>query len=61
MAGASASPGTLLGLQDDALAVACGSGVVQLLELQRAGRKAVPAREFLNAVRASDGAPLVFQ
>jgi methionyl-tRNA formyltransferase len=51
----------MLGLQGEALAVACGSGVVQVLELQRAGRKAVSAREFTNAVRAADGAPLVFQ
>jgi methionyl-tRNA formyltransferase len=58
---ATAVPGTVLGLQDDALAVACGSGVVQVLELQRAGRKAVSAREFTNAMRAADGAPLVFQ
>ncbi len=58
---AAASPGTLLGMQGDALAVACGSGTVQVMELQRPGRKAVSAREFLNAVRATDGAPLVFQ
>ncbi len=56
---ATASPGTALGLAGDALAVCCGSGVVQVLELQRAGRKAVSAREFLNAARAD--APLVFQ
>jgi methionyl-tRNA formyltransferase len=56
-----AAPGTLLGMQGDALSVACGTGVVQVMELQRAGRKAVSAREFLNAVRASEGAPLVFQ
>jgi methionyl-tRNA formyltransferase len=57
---ASASPGTVLGLAGDALAVCCGSGVVHVLELQRAGRKSVSAREFLNAAR-TDGAPLVFQ
>jgi methionyl-tRNA formyltransferase len=57
---ATASPGTVLGFAGDALAVCCGSGVVQVLELQRAGRKAVSAREFLNAAR-NDGAPLVLQ
>ncbi len=46
-----AAPGTLLGLKDDALEVACGTGVLQVLELQRAGRKAVVARDFYNAVR----------
>ncbi|MEO8316157.1 MAG: methionyl-tRNA formyltransferase [Pseudomonadota bacterium] len=55
-----ALPGSVLGLAGDALAVCCGSGVVHVLELQRAGRKAVSAREFLNAAR-NDGAPLVFQ
>jgi methionyl-tRNA formyltransferase len=60
-AGAIASPGTVSGLQGDALAVHCGEGIVQVLELQRAGRKAVSAREFLNAVRADADKPLVFQ
>jgi len=56
-----ATPGTLLGLKDDALQVAAGRGVVELLELQRAGRKPVSAREFLNAERrGTDAAPLVF-
>jgi methionyl-tRNA formyltransferase len=59
---ANAAPaGTVLGLRDDALEIACGDGVLQVLELQRAGRKAVAARDFLNAVRNKDGAPLVFQ
>jgi methionyl-tRNA formyltransferase len=59
-AAATATPGTVTGLEGDALAVSCGRGVVQVLELQRAGRKAVSAREFLNAARG-DGAPLVLQ
>jgi methionyl-tRNA formyltransferase len=48
-----AAPGTVLGLHGGALQVACGRGVLELLQLQRAGRKAVGAREFLNAVRGS--------
>jgi methionyl-tRNA formyltransferase len=56
-----ATPGTVLGLNDDALQVAAGRGVVELLQLQRAGRKPVSAREFLNAERrGADAAPLVF-
>jgi methionyl-tRNA formyltransferase len=39
--------------------VCCGSGVVQVLELQRAGRKVVSAREFLNALPTD--AELTFQ
>jgi len=34
-------------------------GVVQVMELQRAGRKVVSAREFMNATRTDE--PLVFQ
>ncbi len=56
-----ATPGTVAGLHDDALQVACGRGVLQVLELQRAGRKPVTAREFMNAARRADGAALVFQ
>jgi methionyl-tRNA formyltransferase len=51
-----AAPGTLLGLRGDALEIACGTGVLQALELQRAGRKAVGARDFMNALHASDAA-----
>ena len=39
------SPGTVL---DDALTVACGTGAVQLLRLQRAGRGAQDTTEFLR-------------
>jgi methionyl-tRNA formyltransferase len=47
---ADAAPGTLLGLSGDALRVACGEGVLEVLELQRAGRKAVSARDFMNGL-----------
>jgi methionyl-tRNA formyltransferase len=56
-----AAPGTLLGLHGDALQVACGSGVLEVLELQRAGRKPVAARDFYNALRPAADAPRVFQ
>ena len=36
--------GTITGLVDDALEVTCGQGVLQVLQLQRAGRKPVSAR-----------------
>jgi methionyl-tRNA formyltransferase len=51
-----AQPGTLLDLRDDALEVACGAGVLQLLELQRAGRKPVAARAFVNGLQPRHGA-----
>jgi methionyl-tRNA formyltransferase len=45
-------PGTIL---DDRLAVACGSGAVRLLRLQRAGKDAVAAPEFLRGFRLPEG------
>ncbi len=41
------APGTVL---DDRLTVACGSGAVRLLVLQRAGRKPMRAAAFLNGL-----------
>ena len=46
-----AAPGTVLGLADDGLRVACGEGVVAVSELQRAGKRPVSARDFANAAR----------
>jgi methionyl-tRNA formyltransferase len=48
---ADAEPGTLLGIADDGLRVACGQGVLAVRELQRAGKRPVSARDFANAVR----------
>src|SRR5688572_28377414 len=50
-AGREAAPGTLLGIGDDGLRVACGVGVLAVRELQRAGKRPVSARDFANAVR----------
>jgi methionyl-tRNA formyltransferase len=46
-----AAPGTVLGLAEDGLRVACGDGVLAVSELQRAGKRPVSARDFANAVR----------
>jgi methionyl-tRNA formyltransferase len=54
-------PGTLLGMQGDALQVACGEGVLQILELQRSGRRPVLARDFHNALPVASAAPVSFQ
>lgn len=48
-------PGEIL---DDRLTVACGSGAVRLLELQRAGGRPVMAQEFLHGVKLTAGARL---
>ncbi|HRF08612.1 MAG TPA: methionyl-tRNA formyltransferase [Xanthobacteraceae bacterium] len=52
LAQGNAPAGTLLG---DALTVAAGDGAVQLLEVQRAGAKAMSAEEFLRGAKLSAG------
>jgi methionyl-tRNA formyltransferase len=46
------APGTVL---DDELTVACGEGAVRILELQRAGRQAMKAHEFLRGTSVAAG------
>jgi methionyl-tRNA formyltransferase len=48
-------PGTLL---DDRLSIACGDGAVRILELQRAGARAMKADEFLRGVQLPPGTKL---
>jgi methionyl-tRNA formyltransferase len=48
-------PGTVLAATHDGIDVACGSGVLRILRLQLAGRKALSAREFIQGQRL-DGA-----
>ncbi len=51
-----AAAGEILGLRDDRLAVACGGGSVFGIErLQRPGRKALSAAEFVNGERLTAG------
>jgi methionyl-tRNA formyltransferase len=52
---AAAAPGMWLGLEGDALRVACGAGELRVTQLQRAGRKVVTAREFMNSVGPAAG------
>jgi methionyl-tRNA formyltransferase len=49
------TPGTVL---DDEGRVACSSGAVRLLQVQRPGRSAVTGAEFLRGVRLGAGASL---
>jgi len=51
--GVHADPGTLLGIDDGGLRVACGEGVLAIAELQRAGKRPITARDFANAVRVA--------
>ncbi len=41
-------PGTVLGLRREVLRVACGSGVLEVAELQSAGRRRLSARDFAH-------------
>ncbi len=53
--GRSGEPG---GILDDRLTIACGSGAVRLVELQRAGGKPVSASQFLHGAKIEEGMKL---
>jgi methionyl-tRNA formyltransferase len=50
------TPGAVLNL--DPLTVACGDGALEVLELQRAGRRPVAAEEFMRGARLTAGGVL---
>lgn len=52
LANGNGQPGTLL---DDTLTVATGNGAVRMIEVQRAGAKAMSAREFLHGAKLAAG------
>lgn len=52
LAGGSGTPGTVL---DDALGIACGDGAVQLLQVQRAGKRPMTAAELLRGFALQAG------
>jgi methionyl-tRNA formyltransferase len=47
----SAAPGTVVATSGDGIEVATGDGTLQLTRVQAAGRKAMPAADFLRAHR----------
>ena len=47
-AGGPGEPGEVIGVGDSEIVVACGSGALQLTELQRQGGKRLPVAEFLR-------------
>jgi len=55
LAAGSGKPGQVL---DDTLAIACGDGAIRLLEVQRAGKRAMTAEDFLRGFAISRGAIL---
>lgn len=50
------SPGTVVAISEGAIYVACGDGVLALLELQRPGRRALLAADFAHGERLAVGA-----
>lgn len=52
--GTAALPGTVLGLRDGAMHVACGRGVLAVEELQPPGGRAMPAADFLRGRGQAD-------
>jgi methionyl-tRNA formyltransferase len=51
----SGAPGTVL---DDRLTIACGSGAVRLVQIQRAGKQPMAADEFLRGTPVNVGTVL---
>ncbi|RUU98772.1 methionyl-tRNA formyltransferase, partial [Mesorhizobium sp. M6A.T.Cr.TU.017.01.1.1] len=43
------------GILDDRLTVACGSGAIRLVEVQRAGGRPIAAQEFLRGAKLEKG------
>jgi methionyl-tRNA formyltransferase len=52
LAGGGGTPGAV---HDDCLTIACGTGAVRLTEVQRAGKRAMTAEEFLRGVEVRPG------
>ena len=48
-------PGTLLAATAAGIDVACGSGILRLTELQKAGGKRLSAAQFLQGFAPQDG------
>lgn len=49
-----APPGTVVAVANTGIDVACGSGVLRILKLQLAGRKALAAPDFIRSQRLTD-------
>jgi methionyl-tRNA formyltransferase len=49
-----AEPGTVLAVEDE-FHVATGEGVLELIELQRPGKRRQPARDFISGMRVAQG------
>ena len=52
---ANAEPGTVIGTGKEGIKVACGEGVLELTEVQAAGKKRMPAGEYLRGKQIPNG------
>jgi methionyl-tRNA formyltransferase len=57
LADGTGSPGTVIDLTGG-IVVACGAGAIRLLELQRPGKRPLPAEDFLRGVSVAPGSRL---
>ena len=57
--GATAEPGQILQVLEDSLVVQTGDGVLRIMEVQPAGKRAMPARDFFNGRHGQVGEKLV--
>ncbi|MGG9998555.1 methionyl-tRNA formyltransferase [Pseudovibrio ascidiaceicola] len=55
LADGSGAAGEVLVVDDTTLTIACGSGAIKLVQVQRAGKKAMSAEEFLRGSKLSAG------
>jgi methionyl-tRNA formyltransferase len=53
--------GTVVGVAEDSLCVATGDGVLEILEIQPAGKRAMPVSEFLRGHKVAPGDQFVSQ
>jgi methionyl-tRNA formyltransferase len=53
--GPAAEPGTVVSADGDGIRIACGEGVLRVRELQLAGKKKLPASDFLRGTSLSAG------
>ena len=56
--GGIAEPGRIIQVQGDGLLVQTGEGVLQILEVQPAGKRPMPARDFFNGRHGQAGEKL---
>ncbi len=56
--GKEGTPGLVLDVSNEGIDVACGEGVLRLVEVQAAGRKRLPVMQFLTGARIDPGLQL---